>query len=303
MDYREENLLKKIEKLEEEIKKEKEKIVPTQKRGLVDYYAYNSDVGMDTFYDKVEGWVPMSSEEIEKAERRKELNLYSLESELKQARDELFLLQWNKPENVSKREEEEKVAKSEEQKQQLEEERVKHDERYDDLNKLVEYLELAGVYDKGLRALAKNLSKLRFAYKNTKSDYITEEIDLKFKERAFAGVIQTSKKEYKQIRKEVIRLSKEATRMAKKYKELYNLYRNACNIVEDIENILKFNPSRSEWPRLLYDYFTQKTGIHHDRVSYNEYRSVDAANVGYEYLDFYRDHDSKYNEDVRKHRI
>lgn len=293
----EEYLEAKISRLMKEIEELEKQGVPTQKRGTVTQGVYDSDLGVKVPRETI-GWVPMSSKEIRTFQDEKELRLYELRSELKRAKDELFKIKWNKPENVSKRQEEALVRGDKEQEKQLKEARLEHEERYDDLNKLVEYLELAGFGD-----LARRLSQLRFAFQKTKSDYINDEIDLRSKEKTFNTKRQTTKKEYKEIKRSVIKLNKDATRIAKKYKDLYNLYLASSEIIRDIE---KKGISRMHGDELrvaLENYFKQPTGQYYFRDHGNYYSLKESKNLGYEHLAFYRDYNSKYNEDVRKHKI
>lgn len=294
----EEYLKEKIARLIGEIEKLEKRGYATHKRGTVTNYEYNSDVGVKTPFGEKEISIPMSGDELKASREDWELELYSLKSELKQAQDKLFLIDWDKPENVSKRQQEALIRENEEQEKQLEEERLEHEERYDDLNKLVKYLKIAGMDD-----LAKRLSQLRFAFQKPKSNYITKEIDLQSKENAFRTKTRTTKKEYKEIKRSVIRLNKEATRMAKKYKDLYKLYTSACEIVDDIEDKGISKMHGSELSIALGNYFTQPTGEYLFRDYGNYYSRKESENLGYQYLAFYRDYNSKYNEDVAKHRI
>ena len=85
----------------------------------------------------------------------------------------MFKLEWDEPENIARREDEASVRSDKEHEKRLREERLEHEERYDDLNKLVEYLKIAGLDD-----IANRVSQLRFAIQKPKSDYINKEIDL-----------------------------------------------------------------------------------------------------------------------------
>lgn len=293
---REEYLKDRISKLRKEIEELEERRYATHKRQTVTNYEYNSDEGVKTPFGEKEISVEMSNDELNASRRAWELQLYSLRSKLKQAQDELFKLEWNKPENVARREKEALIKSNEERKEQLEEEQAKHEERYDDLNKLVEYLEIAGLDD-----LARNLSKLRLANHKPKSPYIEKEIELSIKKEEVTTNVKTTKKEYKQLRKSVLKLNKEATRMAKKYKDLYDLYRNACKIVQDIEDKGISKMHGKELYDALKNYFTQPTGKYLFRDHGNYYSRKESENLGYQYLAFYRDSGSKYNEDVRRH--
>ena len=176
----------------------------------------------------------------------------------------------------------------EEQKAQLQDERLKHEEGYKHLDTLIEYLKLAGLKD-----LATRLTKMRFAFKKPKATYVTEEVDLISKEKALKSKTQTTKKEYKEIKKNVVRLTKEATHLAKEYKELYNLYLRAQEIVRDINRKgISQVTDINELGVILNEYFTQPTSLYYEGTS-----------LGYQCLDFYRNSSSKYNEDVRSHRI
>lgn len=293
----EEYLKEKISRLIGEIEQLEKQGVSTQKRGTVVEAVYDSDLGVKVPFETT-GWVSMSPDEIKSSQREKEIKLYSLRSELKQAQDELFKLEWDKPENVSRREEEALIRGDKEQEKQLKEERLEHEERYDDLNKLVEYLKIAGLDD-----IANRLSQLRFAFQKPKSDYINREIDLQSKEKTFNSRTQTTKKEYKEIKRSVIRLSKSATSIAKKYKDLYKLYLGAWEIVRDIEKKGISKMHGSELSIALENYFTQPTGEYLFRDYGSYYSRKESENLGYQYLAFYRDYGSKYNEDVRKHKI
>ena len=182
--------------------------------------------------------------------------------------------------------------------QKLKEERLEHEEKYDNLNNLVEYLGIAGLDD-----LARRLSQLRFAFQKPKSDYINKEIDLQSKEKSFRTKSQTTKKEYKEIKRSIVKLIKEATRNAKKYKDLYDLYTNAWKIVQDIDDKGISKMHGQELYDALENYFTQPTGKYLFRDHGNYYSRKESENLGYQYLAFYRDYGSKYNEDVRKHKI
>ena len=294
----EEYLKSEISRLLKEIEQLEKKEVPTQKRGYVTNYTYNSDVGMKLPHGEIMDWVPMSSEEIKAALQEKELKLYSLRSELKQAQDKLFEIEWDKPENVSKREQEALIWEDKEQEEQLKEARLEHEEKYDNLNKLVEYLKIAGLDD-----IANRLSQLRFAFQKPKSAYINKEIDLQSQEKTFRTKIQTTKKEYIEIKRSVIKLTKNATRLAKRYKDLYKLYFDAWKIVSDIEEKGISKMSGDELARTLENYFSQPTGKYYFRDYGNYYSLKESENLGYQYLAFYRDYGSKYNEDVRKYKI
>ena len=155
----EEYLKAKISRLIGEIEQLEKRGYATHKRQNVTNYEYNSDVGVKTPFGEKEIPMPMSGNELKASREKWELELCSLRSELKQAQDELFKLEWAKRENVAKRQQETTKKNIEEQKEQLQKERLEHEERYDDLNKLVEYLDIAGLDD-----LAMNLSQLRFAF-------------------------------------------------------------------------------------------------------------------------------------------
>jgi len=294
----EEYLKEKITRLMGKIEQLEERGYATHKRQIVTNYEYNSDVGVKTPFGEKEIPMPMSGDELKASREKWELELYSLRSELKQAQDELFKLEWAKPENVAKRQQETTKKNIEEQKEQLHKERLEHEERYDDLNKLVEYLKIAGLDD-----IANRLSQLRFAFQKPKSDYINKEIDLQTKEKTFNTRTQTTKKEYKEIKRSVIRLSKIATSIAKKYKDLYKLYLGAWEIVIDIEEKGISKMHGSELSIALENYFTQPTGEYLFRDYGSYYSRKESENLGYQYLAFYRDYGSKYNEDVRKHKI
>jgi len=294
----EEYLKEKIARLMREIEELEKKGYATRKRETVTNYEYNSDVGVKTPFGKKEISVSMSEDELKASKRNWELELYSLRSELKKTQDELLKLEWDKPENVAKRQQEEVRRSREEQEHQLHEARLEHEERYDDLNKLVEYLRIAGLDD-----IANKLSQLRFAFQKPKSDYINKEIDLQSREKTFSSGIQTTKKEYKEIKRSVIRLSKSATRIAKKYKDLYSLYLHAWEIVQDIEEKGISQMNGDSLYHALENYFTQPTGEYLFRDHGSYYSRREAENLGYQYLAFYRDYGSKYNEDVRKHKI
>ena len=294
----EEYLKAKISRLIGEIEQLEKRGYATHKRQNVTNYEYNSDVGVKTPFGEKEIPMPMSGNELKASREKWELELCSLRSELKQAQDELFKLEWAKPENVAKRQQETTKKNIEEQKEQLQKERLEHEERYDDLNKLVEYLDIAGLDD-----LAMNLSQLRFAFQKTKSDYINKEIELQNKEKTFNSRTQTTKREYKEIKRSVIRLTKNATRNAKKYKDLYNLYLHAWEIVRDIKKKGISEMHGSELRIALESYFTQPTGEYLFRDYGSYYSRKESENLGYQYLAFYRDYGSKYNEDVRKHKI
>ena len=294
----EEYLKEKIASLMGEIEKLEKKGYATHKKETITNYEYNSDVGVKTPFGEKEISIPMSVDELKESKRNFELELNSLKIELKQARDELFKLEWNKPENVAKRQRETVIRNREEQEQQLHQERLEHEEGHKELNKLVEYLKIAGLHD-----LAREISQLRFAFKKTKSNYINREIDLLSKEKSFRTKTLTTKKEYKEIKRSVVKLSKRATKIAKKYKGLYNLYLNAWEIVHDIKKKGISEMGGESLYRALKDYFNQPTGEYFLEDNESYYSSKKSANLGYQYLDFYRDYGSKYNEDVRSHKI
>jgi len=295
----EEYLKNKISSLKQEIEKLENEEFSTKKSGYVTNYSKDSDLGIRVPNGKVMGIVSMSSEEIAKAYDEKESRLYLLRNELKQAEEELLKIEYNKPENVSKRQQKTIIVNREKQEQQLKNERLEHDERYEYLNMLVEYLKLAG-----LRDLAYEVSQMRFAGKNPKNDYIVREVDLLSKEEAFRKKVQTTSKEYRQIKKDnvkkVKRLGKDATRKAKKYKELHRLYINAREIVLDIKKKGLSEMGRSELAEALETYFTQPTGQYYFHEHGNNYSLQESPNLGYQYLEFYRDYGSKYNTDARK---
>lgn len=294
---KEEMLRKKIEELKKEIEKLEKKGYATQKWGKVTNYEYNSDIGVKTPFGERDELVSMSSEEKAAARSKWESDIYYLKSQLRQAQDELYRLEYNKPENVAKREEEQFRKNKEEYEKKLVEARLEHEKRQENVKKLIEYLRLADLDD-----LARNLDKLRLAYQS--SDFIKEEIELRSKEKAFSeGKIQTTKREYKEVKRSVIRLNKSATKMAKKYKDLYRLYSKASSIVYDIEEKHIMDYPLQKAAGLLYDYFREASGDYYTKYNRGYYTSEESKNKGYEELAFYRDFYSKYNEGVRKGRI
>lgn len=274
----------------EELKKRLQSVDNATVYGRTTVKEFNSDLGI---YLPVEtmGRVPMPDEEKKALSEQIELEIRNLEDRKKELQDKLFLIEWKKPENVAAREAEEEAKKKEEDEQALINSRRAHDQKFQDedlsLSKLRDYLEIAGMYD-----LSEDLFDLRFAFRKRNDDYIIEEADLRSKERAFTLKRQTTKDEYKQIKKTVIRLSKKATYMAKKYKELYRLYIKAYAIVDDIERKGISKKPASIRRELLIEYFNQPTSPHFKGES-----------LGYQLLEFYRNFNSKYNEDVRNHKI
>ena len=185
----------------------------------------------------------------------------------------------------------------EEARKQLRELGLELQERNYYSKKLVEYLNFAGLVD-----IAIIVDQFHFAYQKSKSDYINKVIDLYNDSITIARRTQISKEEYKETKKMVIKLSKKATHRAKKYKDLYKLYLDAEKIVRDIEGKGISKLDRSELITALENYFSQPTGKYY--YSDNGYYSLkESENLGYEYLAFYRDYGSKYNEDVRENRI
>lgn len=226
---------------------------------------------------------------------------------LENAMEDLKIITQGKPENVEKRKKEEEKRNEENlkmAKEQLDQERLEHEKSYnEDLYALIECLKATGVDE--LKAVARRLADLRFAYKNAKDDFIRDEIDLRVKETANKNARWgrddvTTKKEKREIKKNVILLTKKATRMAKRYKELYFFMSKASFIMEDLRD-------KGLWPinwqnggdAALKAYFTQPTK--NVDIGYGRYMSM--PNEGYEMLGFVRDYDSKYNEDVRRRRI
>jgi len=292
-------LLKRIKELEEEKKRlEDEPIKATTTYDYVDDIRINSDTGLRENWGKKYGVREVPAWEVRENRynriRRIDQQIQELLDKLRPINIELNTIEYNKPENVAKREEQERIRDEEEQKKQLDQERLDHEETYDDVNKLVKYLELAGMYD-----LAKHVSELRFAYKKRKSDYVIDEIELRSKEKEFEDKTIITKKEYRDIKKRVIRLTKKATAMARKYKELYELYCSAREIVRDIEK-KGIDVTDSD---TLHKYFNEPTGEYYFRDYGNYFSLKESENLGYDHLKFYRDYDSKYNEDVRKHKI
>lgn len=293
----EEYLKNKIARLEREIEELNNQGISREKRGKVTVGVYDRDLGVTVPVER-DGWVPKSPEEIERARRNRDTKLYSLKSELQQARDELFKLEWNKPENVAKREAEARAKDRKEQEEQLNEERAEQDAKTEDVSRLISYLEMAGLDD-----LARNLAKLRFAYRKSNDEYINTEVDLRSREREFNTGNITTKREYSQIRKSVVKLSKTSTKMAKRYKDLYKLYTNAWEIVSDIEDKGITKLHGDALCSALRSYFTEATGKYHVRVQGNFYKLEECENLGYQYLGFYRDSDSLYSKDEEKHKI
>lgn len=164
-------------------------------------------------------------------------------------------------------------------------------------NKLVEYLNFAGLVD-----IAIIVDQFRFAFQISKRDYINKVIDLYNDSTTITRKTQISKEEYKETKKMVIKLSKKATHRAKKYKDLYKLYLDAEKIVRDIEGKGIHKLDRFELISTLENYFSQPTGKYYYRDN-GYYNLKESENLGYQYLAFYRDYESKYNEDVRKNRI
>lgn len=296
-------ILKKIRELEEQKQSLQEKpIKATTTYGYVDDIRLNSDTGLREKWGekysmkKLPAWQVRENIDDSVIEINNEIEKLSVE--LRRINNKITDLEWNKPENVTKRQQETAIKNREEQEQQFQRERLKHEERYDKLNKLVEYLAIAGMAD-----LARRVSQLRFAFQKTKSDYINKEIDLQSKEKSFRTKTQTTKKEYKEIKRNVVKLSKEASKSAKKYKDLYQLYLAAREIVRDIEKKGIARMEGSELSTTLKAYFTQPSGEYYFNDYGSNYSLKTSENLGYQYLAFYRDYGSKYNEDVRKRRI
>lgn len=225
---------------------------------------------------------------------------------LENAMEDLKIITQGKPENVEKRKKEEEKRNRESlmmESERLKQERLEHEKSYDeDLYALIECLR--ATLDEELVDLANRLAKLRFAYKNAKSDFVRDEIDLRVKEDAnmdarIGGDGVTTKKEKREIKKNVIYLTKEATRMAKKYKELNILMHKASFIMWDLKNKGLWPIKRNtRYDIALKEYFTQPMS---KRYINGHYRTTE--NEAYELLGFVRDYDSKYNRDARKHRI
>ncbi len=239
--------------------------------------------------------IARNSTDMYKQERIDEIakeisTLYKRKNEIDQKLSEI---EWNKPKNVAKR-------NREEQEKKLEERRKKHEENFKNLNKLIEYLKLAGLND-----LANRLNIMRFYHMKARSSYVKEEIVLRADEKTVKTGTKTTKKEYRQIKKQVIRLTKQATRMIKKYKGLVKLYDNAWLILKDIKDkgITQDGMPMQEFIDTLYKYFREPKSTYCTRDYENYYSYKTLENLGYKYLDFYRDLYSKYNEDVRKHKI
>ena len=190
----------------------------------------------------------------------------------------------------------ERIASLQEQTDHLIEERNEHEEEFDNLNLLIKCLKYVDMHN-----LANDLSQLKLSFKKSSGKYIKEEIDLEVKEREYSLKSKTTRKEYKQIKKNIIKLSKEATRMAKKYKDLYELYLGAGLIILDMRVKGIINPNNEISYEYLYAYFNQPKGEYYYRNPYNvnDYYLREASNLGYEYLAFYRDYNSSYNEVLR----
>lgn len=293
----EEYLIKKIYDLEKEIERLENQEISKYKSGIVTVGVKDSDLGVKVPFE-TSGLVLKTDEELLSEQKSKDNELYRLKSELALAREELFSVDWDKTENVVQRDKEKAVMSKEEIEKELSEKRFSHESSYKDLNRLVQYLEIVG-----LRDLARRLSNFRFAFHKKDSPFISREIDLQSEEKTFKTSIITTKKEYNQIKKNVVRLSKDMTKAAKKYKELYTLFLNAHNIVRDIEKKGITQLYGSELKNALDIYFNEPTGEYYSLIHGSDYELKSSSNLGYQYLDFYRDPNSKYNEDVRKHRL
>ncbi len=241
---------------------------------------YNSDLGMN-FPKEVDGIVPMSNNEKMRNKKIIQDEIYNIKNRISEKYLELDKIEQSKPENVSK--EKEKIAKQEykERIEAFNKKYKEHLDEFEDQMKLVEYLRLAKLYD-----LSDELERMRFAFEGRSSHYLNDEVKLLAEDEEISNGITVSKKQYKQIRKDVIRLSKIATKIAKKYKGLLSLWENAGAIVMDIED--KKLSTREE----LESYFL-------NHVNY----LFKGESLGYEYLGFYRDPNSSFNDYLRTRRI
>lgn len=268
---------------------------------------HDSDFDRNISTRQTQGWAELSPELKRKKLDEINLEIYTLDGELKKLNDQLFLIEYNKPENIAKREEETRKQQERDERKAIEtevfEQRKKaeeqareerelfeyaqesHNSQFTEVDELVGYLKTAGMFD-----LADHLSKLRFVY----SDYAKGEIDIRSRKKEIDSGKKTTKSEMKDIEKEVKKLSKEATHMVKKYKELMILFSNARDIVAEIKSIPGISSER------IRKYFEER-----------EYRAVEnrgrnirtRESMGYELLEFYRDSNSSYNEDIRKGRL
>lgn len=301
-------LLVKIEELKEEKKRlEETPIKETTTYGIKDDIRIDSDIGKLMNFGKTYGEIEVPAWKVKENINNR---IIKIDEEIEELRrkvglinDKLFRIEWEKPENVIKRQKAQQNESVKMQGEQLKKERLEHEETYKALSKLVEYLKIVGIYDSGLRYLANRLDELRFAFQKKKNEYIVDEIDLQSRENAFKTKTLTTKKEYREIKRSVIRLTKIATRNAKKYKELYELYLAAWEIVKDIERKGISKMQGDKLSEALKKYFTQPTSEYLHKDYRNNYSYKKAENLGYKYLEFYRNYDSKYNEAIRKQKI
>ena len=292
-------LRSKIAKLEEEIKKLKESPIPKKKMGNVPTIDYNSDIGRyiptgESHFDLVE----MNEQDIKKFILARDNEIKEKEEELKETRERLFAIEWDKPENVEQRRQDEIANQKQMKVDEVEKSREEHENKFEDLNKLVHYLSLAGMED-----LAEILAKMRYLPEFSpilkipkNNDYLNEEIELRSREHAIRNNTQTTKREYNEIKSGVKRLSQYATKLAKKYKDLTKLAKVAPYIIQDIERKEIMLNEGNDLVNALREYFNNETS---EYVTINGYETLE--NVGYKYLEFYRD--SNFKSDLRSHKI
>ena len=295
-------ILAKIEKL----KKEKEEL-KNEPIKAYETYDYIDDIRKNSDTGELENWGKVYGKRMvlgREAKERRDNKISSIEREIQELYSEigainveLSKIEWNKPENVAKRQQAELIEQRQKRQEQLDKERIKHEELHKNLNKLIEYLRMAG-----LRDLARRLSNLRFAY-SPKSGYIRDEIVLQIEEETLRREKLLTPKEKRDIKKNVIRLSKDATRTVRRYKDLCTLRAYASRIVHDIENKGISKMQGDALYSALELYFTQPTGKYYFRDYRGHSRCEELENLGYQYLAFYRDPNSKYNEGVRKFKI
>lgn len=284
-------LKQKIEQLEKEIAELKKQNVATHKNGTVKVGAWDGELGTSVPVEK-EGLIPLTPEEMAKNAKRKELRLYELMNELRLAQEQLEQLELKQSQADEERLLKENIRKQTEESERIKAERIENNQPYKDLDILVKCLSCIGMDD-----LAELLSKMRYAYQNLKGNYIQKEIELQMDEKANNTGVAVTRKDYIQIKRSVAKLSKEATRMAKKYIDVYKLFSSAYELIDDMidKKIINSQGEIIDYNK-LDNYFNKPEEKYFHKVS-GVYKFAVEPNLGYQFLEFYRNVNSKYNID------
>lgn len=287
---REDELKARINDIREEIRELSNMPIPTITRGMVDNNKMDSDLGVNMNYGKKMGERYLSPEEQKHIMERREMRIIDLKNELALLNNELLSIERKKPEYIAKRDEMLQQQRDQRVNELLDQRKDKHEEKYSNLKKLAQYLEIAG-----MSRLAEQVLKFRYVKNDGNKQYLDDEVAIRINDLAQRKKTRTTFREQLEIKNSIKKLSKEATQMAKKHKELQKLCDNARRIVRDIENKKISYKSGVSLANALEEYFTQPTGRY--------YSALSSKNLGYELLGFYRDKNSKYNEDLKNHKI